>query len=88
MTTATIERNTIKPVAAAPATLTNFNVFPAEKADILAAVTTLRGKAIKHFDTYVVKGRKAMLQLLSEIYGAYRAAVDADQIAALVSLLR
>lgn len=88
MTTATIERNTIKPVAAAPATLTNFNVFPAEKADILAAVTTLRGKAIKHFDTYVVKGRKAMLQLLSEIYGAYRAAVDADQIAALVADLK
>lgn len=88
MTTASIERNTIKPVAAAPATLITFNALSAKKADILTAVTTLRGKATKHFDTYVVKGRKAMLQLLSEIYGAYRAAVDAGQIAALVADLK
>lgn len=88
MTTASIERNTITPVAAATKTIAAFNVQPAKKADLLAAVATLRSKAIKHYETYVVKGRKAMLQLLAEIYSEYVAAVEAGQIAALVAGLK
>ena len=88
MTVTTQARNTIKAVAAATTTITAFNVQPAKAADILAAVASLRGKASKHYDTYVVKGRKAMLQLLAEIYGEYVAAVEAGQIAALVANLK
>lgn len=88
MTVTTQARNTIKAAAAVNKTITAFNVQPAKTADILAAVATLRGKASKHYDTYVVKGRKAMLQLLAEIYGEYVAAVEAGQIAALVANLK
>lgn len=88
MTVTTQAPSTVKAVATAAQTITAFNVQSAKKADILAAVTMLRGKAIKHYEAYVVKGRKAMLQLLAEIYREYVTAVEAGQIEALVADVR
>lgn len=88
MTTASIERSTTKSATPATTTITSFNVLQAKNPDFLAAVTTLRSKASKHYDTFIVKGRKAMLQLLAEIYSQYHAAIETGKIAALIADLR
>lgn len=84
----TASQQPVKSARATRTTNTAYTVAPAQEVTHVDTVIALRDKANSYFDTYVVKGRKAMLQLLNSIYSAYCAAVEEGSAAALVAALK